>query len=143
MTRPHAALPCHHTTPTFPHIAAALAPFSPLCACGRELHGVSYVDGRQADLAHVHRRGGRGGECRQLPAHAMLPSQGAWVAPAEPPASGEAQCAYGEETAEKGQRKHAVYCRRVGVWRARLHAGAQPGAAWRGSRALLHRQRAP
>ena len=63
---------------------------------------MSYVDGRQADLAHVHRRGGRGGECRQLPAHAMLPSQGAWVAPAEPPASGEAQCAYGEERQKRG-----------------------------------------
>ena len=35
-------------------------------------------------------------------------------------------------TAEKGQRKHAMYCRRVGVWRARLHAGAQPGAAYGG-----------
>eukprot|EP00966_Prymnesium_polylepis_P332170 7387689-Prymnesium_polylepis.1 len=34
---------------------------------------------------------------RQLPACAMLPSQGAWVAPAEPPASGEAQRVYGEE----------------------------------------------
>ena len=63
---------------------------------------MSYVDGRQADLAHVHRRGGRGGECRQLPARAMLPSQGAWVAPAEPPASGEAQCAYGEERQKRG-----------------------------------------
>ena len=97
MTRPHAALLSHHTTPTLPHIAAALAPFSPLCACGRELDGVDYVDGRRADLARMHRRGRRGGERRQLPACAMLPSRGAWVAPAEPPASGEAQCADGGE----------------------------------------------
>jgi hypothetical protein len=44
----------------------------------------------------------RGSECRQLPAHAMLPSQGAWVAPAEPPASGEAQRVYGEERQKRG-----------------------------------------
>ena len=74
---------------------------------------MSYVDGRQADLAHVHRRGGRGGECRQLPAHAMLPSQGAWVAPAEPPASGEAQRAYGEERQKRGS---ASMLGTVAVW---------------------------
>ena len=90
---------------------------------------MSYVDGRQADLAHVHRRGGRGGECRQLPARAMLPSQGAWVAPAEPPASGEAQRAYGEER-RKGAAQHAVHCRWVSVRGGpTAGAGAQSGAA--------------
>ena len=56
----------------------------------------------QADLTNVHCRGGRGGECRQSPARAMLPSQGTWVAPAEPPASGEAQCVHGEDRQKRG-----------------------------------------
>ena len=105
VTQPHAALPCQHTTPTLAHIAAAFAPFSPLCACGRELHGVSYVDGRRADLARVHRRGGRGGESWLAigdRACAARASQAAWIAPAEPPASGEAQCADEEVREERG-----------------------------------------
>ena len=75
MTRPHAALPCHHTTPTSTHIAAALAPFSSLCACGRELvppqRRCELHEQTRADLTHVHRRGGRGGEIWQLPACAQ------------------------------------------------------------------------
>ena len=98
---------------------------------------MSYVDGRQADLAHVHRRGGRGGECRQLPAHAMLPSQGAWVAPAEPPASGEAQCADGE-VGRKGAAQHAVHCRWVSVRGGpAASVGAQSGATrWKGKQSV-------
>ena len=42
-----------------------------------------------------------------LPACAARASQAAWVAPAEPPASGEAQCADGE-VGRKGAAQHAV-----------------------------------
>ena len=48
-----------------------------------------------------------------LPACAARASQAAWVAPAEPPASGEAQCADGDgdgdgEVGRKGAAQHAV-----------------------------------
>ena len=42
-----------------------------------------------------------------LPACAARASQAAWVAPAEPPASGEAQCA-DVEVGRKGAAQHAV-----------------------------------
>ena len=102
VTRPHAALLCRHTAPTLPHIAAALAPSSPLCACGRELHGANYVDGRRPASSTCTVAEDAAGRVGILPACAARASQAAWIAPAEPPASGEAQCADGEVREERG-----------------------------------------
>ena len=107
MTRPHAALLCRHTAPTLPHIAAALAPSSPLCACGRELHGANYVDGRRPASSTCTVAEDAAGRVGILPTCAARASQAAWIAPAEPPASGEAQCADGEVREERGSARVA------------------------------------
>eukprot|EP00966_Prymnesium_polylepis_P017496 403504-Prymnesium_polylepis.1 len=63
-------------------------------------------------------------------------------APAEPPVSGEAQCADGE-VGGKGAAQHAVHYRWVSVRGGpTAGVGAQSGATrGKGSRALLHWQR--
>ena len=119
VTRPHAALLCRHTTPTLPHTAAALAPSSPLCAHGRELvpprRRREVHERTRTDLTHVHRRGGRGEESRHFARMCRARQSGRTDrAPAEPPASGEAQRADGE-VGRKGAAQHAVHCRWVSV----------------------------
>ena len=76
--------------------------------------GVNYVDGRQADLTHMHRRGRRGGE-RHLCPHVLY-------APARPCGShllsrrrAGRRSVWMVRSGRKGAAQHAAYCRRVSV----------------------------
>ena len=73
-----------HYSHTTPHCGRTRTLLTAVClwqgATAATADGVNYVDGRQADLTHMHRRGGRGGEYWQLPACAARASQAARIA---------------------------------------------------------------
>ena len=122
VTRPHAALPCRHTTPTLPHTAATLAPFSPLCVHGREpvpprtwTVRTTWTDAGQPHPHAPSRRTRRGELASDSRPHVPR-------APAGPRGSHRlSRRREGRHSVQmgrfgrKGAAQHAVYCRWVSV----------------------------